>query len=159
MPVGRRHTAPDSAARRITFVVVARAGYSSSFAYGASKAAVIQLSKVVAMELAERNVRVNTVSPGPIATGIFGKVFGMDLSATDETAEILARAFGSAQPIPRAGMPNDIAEVAAFLASDDSGFLTAQDIVVDGGLMGGCPFSTAQAAFAGIKKALGIDDA
>ncbi len=162
--LGMKHAAPIMKAQRSGSIINnasiagTRAGYSSSFVYGASKAAVIQLSKTVAMEMAEHRVRVNSVSPGAITTGIFGKVFGMDPAAADETAAILAQAFATAQPIPRAGMPVDIASVVAFLASDDSSFLTAQDIVVDGGLIGGRAFSTALAAFAGMKQAFGIDD-
>lgn len=162
--LGMKHAAPIMKAQQTGSIVNnasvagSRAGYSSSFVYGASKAAVIQLSKVVSMELAESNVRVNSVSPGPIATGIFGKVFGMDHDDADATAETLAKLFAKAQPIPRAGMPADIAGLVAFLASDDSSFLTGQDIVVDGGLITGRAFSTAQAAYAGMRAAFGITD-
>ncbi len=160
--LGMKHVAPVMKAQQSGSIINnasiagTRAGYSSSFVYGASKAAVIQLSKVVALELAEANVRVNSVSPGPIATGIFGKVFGMDHDAADQTADTLARLFAAAQPIPRAGMPDDIAGLVAFLASDDSSFLTAQDIVVDGGLIAGRAFSPSQTAYAGMRAAFGI---
>ena len=162
--LGMKHVAPIMKAQRSGSIInnasIAgqRAGYSSSLVYGSSKAAVIQLSKVAAMELAESFVRVNSISPGAIATGIFGKVFGMDHAAADATAAAMTVAFAQAQPIPRAGQPLDIAGAAVFLASDDSSFVTAQDLVVDGGMINGRPWSAAQAGYAQMRKAFGTED-
>ena len=162
--LGMKHVAPIMKAQQSGSIInnasIAgqRAGYSSSLVYGSSKAAVIQLTKVVAMELAESFVRVNSISPGAIATGIFGKVFGMDHAAADETAARMANIFAGAQPIPRAGQPADIASLAVFLASDDSSFMTAQDLVVDGAAINGRPWGPSQAGYAQMKKAFGIDD-
>ena len=61
------------------------AGFSSSLVYGAAKAAVIHLTKCVAMELGESDVRVNSISPGAIATGIFGKALGLSTEAAEKT--------------------------------------------------------------------------
>ena len=131
------------------------AGYSSSVVYGAAKAAVIHLTKCVAMELGESGVRVNSISPGAIATGIFGKALGLSVAAADETAAGMREVFKTAQPIPRAGLPDDIAHAAVFLASDESSFVNGNDLVVDGGVTGGRNWSQQQAGYAGMRKAFG----
>lgn len=162
--LGMKHVAPIMKAQgsgsiiNNASVAGSRSGYSSSVVYGSSKAAVIQLTKTVAMELAEFGIRVNSISPGAIATGIFGKVFGMADDAADATAAAMQSAFAKAQPIPRAGLPADIAAVAVFLASDDSSFVAAHDIVVDGGLIAGRAWSPAQAVYAGMRRAFGVED-
>jgi NAD(P)-dependent dehydrogenase (short-subunit alcohol dehydrogenase family) len=121
-----------------------RAGYSTSLVYGAAKAAVIHFTRCVAMELGESGIRVNSVSPGAIATGIFGKTAGLPVEAAERTAAIMKQAFERVQPIPRAGLPDDIARTVLWLASDDASFVNGQDIVVDGGLIGGRLWSTQQ---------------
>src|SRR3569833_922592 len=80
------------------------AGYSSSLVYGAAKAAVIHLTKCVAMELGESGIRVNSISPGLIATGIFGKALGLSTEDAEKTPAAIRNAYATAQPIPRAGM-------------------------------------------------------
>src|SRR5262249_12353310 len=90
------------------------AGYSSSIVYGAAKAAVIHLTKCVAMELGESGVRVNSISPGAIATGIFAKALGLSVEAAENTPPVMREAYKSAQPIPRAGLADDIAHAAVF---------------------------------------------
>ena len=79
------------------------AGFSSSMVYGAAKAAVIHLTKCVAMELGESNIRVNSISPGAIATGIFGKALGLSVEAAEKTPERDARGLqiGAADPARR----------------------------------------------------------
>ena len=67
------------------------AGFSSSMVYGAAKAAVIHLTKCVAMELGEAGIRVNSISPGAIATGIFGKALGLSVGGGREDARCDAR--------------------------------------------------------------------
>lgn len=118
-------------------VAASRAGYSSSIIYSAAKAAVVHLTRCVAMELGEQSIRVNSVSPGGIATGIFGKAAGMADEKAEATAEPVRRALAAMQPIPRAGITDDIAYAALFLASDESSFVNGHDLVVDGGLIGG----------------------
>jgi len=122
-----------------------RAGYSSSIVYALSKAAVIHLSRCAAMELGEDGVRVNSISPGGIATGIFGKTLGMDASSADATAEKVKGALAKLQTIPRAGLPDDIANAAVYLGCDEASFVNGEDIVVDGGLIWGRSFSEANA--------------
>lgn len=82
-------------------VAAVRAGLSSSMVYSAAKAAVVHLSNCVAMQLGEKNVRVNCISPGGIATGIFGKAFGLPAEAADKTAEAIKAGLAKLQPIPR----------------------------------------------------------
>ena len=122
-------------------VAAHRGGYATSHLYSALKAAVVQLSKSVSLELAESGVRVNTVSPGAIATGIFGRGAGLESDAADATAERVRSALKNAQPLGRAGSPEDIANAVIFLASDEASFITGRDLVVDGGAIAGRPFS------------------
>lgn len=120
------------------------AGWSGTD-YSVAKAAVIHLTRCAAIELGECGIRVNSVSPGPIPTGIFGKRAGMDPADADRTAAQLAPAFQDAlesyQPIRRAGTPDDVAQTMLWLASDASAFVTGQDIAVDGGICAGRPVS------------------
>ncbi|MEP3244342.1 MAG: SDR family oxidoreductase [Sneathiella sp.] len=120
------------------------AGYSTSMVYSSAKAAVHQLTRSAAMELGESNVRVNSISPGATATGIFGKALGLEGKAAEQTADIAADILGQAQPIPRAGLPEDIAQAAVFFASDDSSFVNAADLIIDGGMIGGRHWTTHQ---------------
>lgn len=114
-----------------------RAGYSSSMIYSVAKAAVIHLTRCAAMELGEEGVRVNSVSPGVIATGIFGKAMGLADDAADATVEKVKEHMATMQAIPRAGLTDDIAAAVLFLASDEAGFINGEDIVVDGGVIWG----------------------
>lgn len=132
------------------------AGYSSSMIYGAAKAAVNHLTKCAAMELGEHNVRVNSISPGAIATGIIAKALGMEAGKADGVAEHMKAGFAKAQPIPRAGITDDIAQTAIWLASDRSSFVNGIDIVVDGGMIGGRMFTPHQQSLAQMKQALGM---
>jgi len=134
------------------------AGYSSSVVYGAAKAAVIHLTKCVAMELGESGVRVNSISPGAIATGIFGKALGLSVEAADNTAASMRDVFKTAQPIPRAGLPDDIAHAAVFLASDESSFVNGNDLVVDGGVTSGRNWSQQQQGYVAMRKAFGTSE-
>jgi NAD(P)-dependent dehydrogenase (short-subunit alcohol dehydrogenase family) len=131
------------------------AGYSSSLVYGAAKAAVIHFTKCVAMELGETGIRVNSISPGAIATGILAKAMGLSPGAADSKADVLEGLFKSAQPIPRAGIPDDIAHAAAFLASDESSFINGADLVIDGGVIGGRNWTQQQQGYVGLRKLLG----
>ncbi|NVN85433.1 MAG: SDR family oxidoreductase [Rhodopseudomonas sp.] len=129
------------------------AGFSSSLVYGAAKAAVIHLTKCVAMELGESGIRVNSISPGAIATGIFGKALGLSVEAAEKTSATMREIYKTAQPIQRAGLPDDIAHAAVFLASDDSSFINGNDLVVDGGITGGRNWTAQQQGLAALKQA------
>jgi NAD(P)-dependent dehydrogenase (short-subunit alcohol dehydrogenase family) len=127
-------------------------GYSTSLVYGAAKAAVIHLTRCVAMELGEVGIRVNSISPGVIATGIFGKALGLSVEAAEKTPELMHGVYKSAQPIPRAGLPEDIAHAALFLASDESTFINGHDLVVDGAITGGRNWTQQQQGYVALRK-------
>jgi NAD(P)-dependent dehydrogenase (short-subunit alcohol dehydrogenase family) len=133
------------------------AGHRSGFGdhiYSAAKAAVIHVTRTVAMELGERGIRVNSISPGAILTPIFGKAMGMSTSDADGTVDKLNEVFSSHQPIPRAGQPEDIAQAALFLASDESTFVNGHDLTVDGGLIGGRGWSETAEGMRHVAKLL-----
>jgi NAD(P)-dependent dehydrogenase (short-subunit alcohol dehydrogenase family) len=114
--------------------------------YGSvAKAASIHLARCAAVELGEKGIRVNSISPGMIATGAFGKAVGMQPDEADESPEYAEAAIGSVvprwQPLPFVGRADDIAQAALFLASDASRFVTGHDLVVDGGISAGWPIA------------------
>jgi len=109
--------------------------------YTACKHGVIGLTRSTAMELGETGIRVNAICPGGIATPIFGKAMGLDSEMADKTVDFMKGVLERAQPIKRAGLPLDIANAALWLASDDSSFVNASALVVDGGLTGGMPWA------------------
>jgi NAD(P)-dependent dehydrogenase (short-subunit alcohol dehydrogenase family) len=134
-------------------VAAHRGGYSAH-TYSIAKAAVVHASRAVATELAEHGVRVNSISPGAIVTGIFGKGVGIEDNVADAQAALLNRNFTTIQPIPRAGMPDDIARGALYLASDASSFVAGQDLLIDGGLISGPRYSQSLAARQEMQQAL-----
>ena len=139
-------------------VAARRAGYSTSMIYGAAKAAVNHLTVCTAMQLGEKNVRVNSISPGGIATGIFAKALGVAPDKADSYAEAAKKMMATMQPIPRAGITDDIANAAVFLASDDSTFINGHDLVVDGGVVGGRLWTPHQEGVRAMRKAFGVDE-
>jgi NAD(P)-dependent dehydrogenase (short-subunit alcohol dehydrogenase family) len=156
---GMKHVAPVMIRQRSGSIInngsVAgqRAGLSSSLVYAAAKAAVIHLTRCVAMQLGEQCVRVNSISPGGIATGMFGKVAGLPAEQAERTAETARAALAAMQPIPRAGLPEDVAQAAVFLASDAAAFVNGHDLVVDGGLIGGQRWSQQQERLQAMRAA------
>ncbi len=109
-----------------TFTQQGAAGFS---VYTATKAAVTSLARSLSAELIERGIRVNTISPGPIETPIYGK-----LGLPQATVETMAGQILGKVPMSRFGQPDEIAKVALFLASDDSSYILGEDILVDGGM-------------------------
>jgi NAD(P)-dependent dehydrogenase (short-subunit alcohol dehydrogenase family) len=104
-------------------------GTAGASAYSATKAAMRSLARTVAAELAGRNIRVNTVAPGPIVTPILGKT-GLPKEAVDE----IAKAMIATIPMKRFGQPEEVAATVAFLASQDASYITGVEINVDGGM-------------------------
>ncbi|UYN93623.1 MAG: SDR family oxidoreductase [Enhydrobacter sp.] len=137
-------------------VAARRAGYSTSMIYGAAKAAVVHLTVCAAMQLGEKNVRCNAISPGGIATGIFAKALGLPPDKADTYAEAVKGSMAALQPIPRAGLTDDIANAAVFLASDESTFINGHDLVVDGGVVGGRLWGPHQQGVQAMRKAFGV---
>jgi NAD(P)-dependent dehydrogenase (short-subunit alcohol dehydrogenase family) len=133
-----------------------RAGWSQ-LDYSCAKAAVIHLTRCVALELGEAGIRVNSISPGPILTGIFAKAAGVDPEEADRSAPSLEPVFAaqaSWRPLARVGVPEDVAATALWLASDASSLITGHDVPVDGGLTVGPPASVLAGARAELIRTL-----
>jgi len=96
--------------------------------YAASKAAVINLTKNLAIELIDRGIRVNSVSPGPIETGILSR------NLSDEQVQQTKDWILSKVPMKRFGQPEDIAAAVLYLTSPESAFVTGADLIIDGGM-------------------------
>ena len=110
-----------------------RAG-AGGVAYSASKAGVINLVKTAAAQLCDSNIRVNAICPGLIETGMTKGIYDMARAAGKEEA------IGQLNPLKRGGEPNEIAQVALFLASDESSYVNGHALVADGGLSISHPF-------------------
>ena len=95
--------------------------------YNVSKGGINQLTRVMALSLADQGVRVNAVAPGTIATELAAKAV---LTSDEAKAKIMSRT-----PMKRLGEPSEIADVVAFLASDAASYMTGEIVVVDGGRM------------------------
>ena len=112
-------------------------GYGSH-AYTAAKFGVVGLTKSVALELAERGIRVNAICVGGIATAIFAPIAGESTADLNErTPEILEPWLAEILPLGRSGLLADIANAALWLASNESSFVTGDALTVDGGLTAG----------------------
>lgn len=107
----------------------------SNVAYSVAKAAVIQLVQMAAVEFGPDHIRVNAISPGIIPTPGVGGFFGVARDKVDAMLGDVAQIFADAQPIPQSGAPQDIANMALFLASDEARWISGQNLVVDGGMM------------------------
>ncbi len=108
--------------------ILVHSGLETSAIYSASKGAVLSLGKTLAIELASRNIRVNSISPGPIYTPIYSKM-GMP----EDVLKEFAAGVQAKVPLKRFGEARDIAHAALFLASSDSSFMTGSELSVDGG--------------------------
>ena len=157
--LGMKHAAPimtqQGSGSIISTASVAglQAGYGPHI-YSAAKAAVVHLTRSVAMELGESGVRVNCICPGGIATPIFGAALGVSGAEADRVAETMKVLLTAFQPIQRAGLPEDIARAALWLASDDSSFVNGHALIVDGGLIGGRMWSVVQEQRQQLRAAL-----
>jgi NAD(P)-dependent dehydrogenase (short-subunit alcohol dehydrogenase family) len=110
-------------------------------ANAATKGGVVSMARAIAADLAPRKIRVNVVAPGATKTPIWKPGPRAPIS-TDESAK-LANFLSSAIPLGRWGEPEDVAKAALFLASDDSTYVNAVELMVDGG-MRGAPFNSTQ---------------
>lgn len=127
------------------------------YLYSVAKAAIIHMTKIAAAELGPLNIRVNCICPGFIATPIFARAVGMATQVADQTVEAIATVAKMAQPIPKAGMPEDIAEAALYLASDGSKFVNGIAVTVDGGITVGRTGAEQTSLFEPLMRAMGID--
>lgn len=141
--LGMKHASDHMAARgsgsiiNTSSIAGLRAGWSPHL-YSAAKAAVVALTKTVAMELGASGVRVNAICPGGVATPLLAG----NPAASDDDIRRAGAGFAAVTPIGRIGEPDDLAATALFLASDESSFITGQALVVDGGIMAGAPWDS-----------------
>ncbi len=138
--LGMKHSARVMKPRRCGVIVSTSSiggltGGLGAHAYGAAKAAVIQLTRNVAAELAAWSIRVNAVAPGKMATEMNAVQVTGDPDNMDGLLDYLTK---QATPLPgRPGLADDIAHAVLWLASDDAGFVSGHTLVVDGGLTTG----------------------
>ncbi len=104
-------------------------------AYAASKGAVHSLTRALALDHAADHIRVNSISPGSVRTPMLARSAAHFVPDLPE--ELAFERFGASHPLGRVGTPEEVAELAAFLASDKAGFCTGGDYLVDGGLLAG----------------------
>ena len=137
--MGIRYAAPLMAARGggaivNTASIAALQTGAAPVAYSVAKAGVLHLTSLAAADLSRHNIRVNAVCPGFITTNIFTSSLGIDGEKRDQANGAIGAIAARAQPIQRAGRPEDIAAAVAYLASDDASFVTGTHITVDGGI-------------------------
>ena len=109
--------------------IAAHMGMEGFSVYSATKAAVRSFARTWTSDLKGRKIRVNSLSPGPIETPIFGK-----MGLSEEQANGFKQALPGMVPLGRMGSDEEIAKTVLFLASDDSSYITGIDLVVDGGM-------------------------
>jgi len=108
-------------------------GIPNRYVYGASKAAVIGLTKAVAADFIKRGVRCNAICPGTIESPSLDQRIATLASQTNQAIETVHQAFVDRQPMGRLGKPEEIAMLAVYLASDESAYTTGQIHLADGG--------------------------
>ena len=109
--------------------IVASKGIEALSVYSATKVAVRSFARCWTMDLRRRQIRVNTISPGPIETFIFHKV-----GLTQDQVDLAKESLVAAVPLGRMGRPDEVAKAAVFLASDDSSYVAGIELFVDGGV-------------------------
>ena len=137
--MGIRYAAPHMKHRRgssiinTSSVAAVGPGYSPT-AYAVAKAGVLHLTKCAATDLAKHGIRVNAVQPGFINTNIFTAALEVPAELKEQANAFIKQMSSNAQPVARSGMPDDIANAVAFLASEDASFMTGASLIVDGGI-------------------------
>jgi NAD(P)-dependent dehydrogenase (short-subunit alcohol dehydrogenase family) len=120
---------PDGASIILNASIVASKGLPANSVYSATKAAVRSFARTWTTDLKDRRIRVNAVSPGPIETPGLN-----DLVASTGAGEQRLKMISHSVPLGRLGTPDEIAKAVAFLASDDSSYITGTELSVDGGM-------------------------
>jgi NAD(P)-dependent dehydrogenase (short-subunit alcohol dehydrogenase family) len=159
---GMKHAVPVMRAQGSGSIIstASIAGLQNGFGpllYSVAKAAIVHMTKLAAAQLGPLNIRVNCICPGLIATPIFAKGIGLATQVADQTVTAVMDVAKNAQPIPKAGMPEDIAEAALYLASDGARFVNGHALVVDGGITVGPTGAAQQQVFTPFLQAMGID--
>jgi NAD(P)-dependent dehydrogenase (short-subunit alcohol dehydrogenase family) len=132
------------------------AGGFTPLLYSVAKAAVIHATRWVALELAEYRIRVNAISPIGIVTPVFARIFGVEGDEALAANETVRAWLAKGNPTGRAGEPDDIANVALFLASDESLLINGHNLVVDGGATVGRNIQDTLQRFGELTTALGV---
>lgn len=112
-------------------------GMAAVGTYAATKHAVLGLTRVAALELAQRRIRVNAICPGAIDTPMSNPARLDPDADAGETSRALDELYGKLVPLGRIGRPDEVARLALFLTSDDSSYITGQPFVIDGGWLAG----------------------
>ena len=107
----------------------AHIGMPNSSVYAASKAALITFAKTLSAELVGRGIRVNVVSPGPVATPLYGR-----LGVPAEQLQAMADGIREQVPLKRFGTPEEVASAVTYLASREAAFIVGTELIVDGGM-------------------------
>jgi NAD(P)-dependent dehydrogenase (short-subunit alcohol dehydrogenase family) len=121
---------------------------TSQISYTASKGAVLALSKELGVQFARQGVRVNALCPGPVETPLLLNIYGSNPEAYERRR--------IHWPMGRLGKPRELVNAAMFLASDESTFVTGQDIIVDGGQISGRLWTPQQEGLRQLKQAFGL---
>ena len=121
---------PDGSSIVLNASVVSSKGLPAFSVYSATKAAVRSFARSWSVDLKERRIRVNAVSPGVVVTPAYNNALGMN----DEQIDQFVAQAASTTPLGRSGTPDEIAKAVVFLASDDSSFVTGIELFVDGGM-------------------------
>jgi len=120
---------PDGASIILNASIVGSKGFAANSVYSATKAAVRSFARTWTTDLKDRRIRVNAVSPGPIDTPGLS-----ELLASSATGQQRAKMIAATVPLGRLGRADEIAKAVAFLASDDSSYVTGIELFVDGGI-------------------------
>jgi NAD(P)-dependent dehydrogenase (short-subunit alcohol dehydrogenase family) len=144
--LGVRYAVPHMIGREGAAIVntASIAGLAAGFSptvYAVAKCGVIHLTKVGATDLAKHNIRMNAICPGFIQTNIFSAALDVPPEKKEAANQIIFEISNHTQPVKRGGKPEDIANMVAFLASSEAGFITGSHFVVDGGITTGQPSS------------------
>ena len=143
---GIKHAAPHMRAQGGGAIIsnasiAAHRSHMGGYLYSTAKAAVVHASRMAAVQLGVDRIRVNTISPGAIATPIFmggsDVAAGMEADKRQAKMDKLAGNLARANPLHISGFPADIAWGALYLASDEGRFVTGHDLVIDGGMTAG----------------------
>lgn len=140
--LGMRAVAPELAAAGGGTIVntasyVALSGMAFLTSYAATKAAVVGMTRVAAMELAPKGIRVNAMCPGAIDTPMTNPAQLDPRADLAEASAAVDELYKKLVPMGRIGRPEEVARLALFLSSDDSSYITGQPFVVDGGWLAG----------------------
>lgn len=120
---------PDGAAIVMNASMVSSKGLPAFSVYAATKAALRSFARTWAVDLKDRKIRVNVISPGTVVTPAYKNELGL----SDKQIEEFTAQAAAVTPLGRAGTPDEIAKAVVFLASDDSSFITGIELFVDGG--------------------------